>query len=50
MLVGGALYPFVTFLVTIAFNIPLNEELAKVDPPSREGAALWAAYLTKRTA
>jgi uncharacterized membrane protein len=35
--------------VTIAFNVPLNNALAIVDPNSADGAALWAKYLTNWT-
>ncbi|MBE8992491.1 anthrone oxygenase family protein [Nostoc sp. LEGE 12450] len=33
-------------LVTIAFNMPLNDALAIAKPDSTEGANLWATYLT----
>jgi uncharacterized membrane protein len=46
LLTGSLLYLLVTFLVTIAFNVPLNDALAKVEPTSTEGANLWASYLT----
>jgi uncharacterized membrane protein len=35
--------------VTISFNVPLNDALAKVDPDSVEGAKLWARYLVTWT-
>jgi uncharacterized membrane protein len=50
VLVGGLLYLIGTILVTIVFNVPLNDALAKVDPSSAEGAKLWASYLTNWTA
>jgi hypothetical protein len=31
--------------VTIAFNLPLNDALAKVKPSSIDDANLWASYL-----
>ncbi len=43
-LLGGVLYLGGTLLVTILFNVPRNEALARVAPPSAEGAALWARY------
>ncbi|WP_333416973.1 anthrone oxygenase family protein [Microcoleus sp. MOSTC5] len=35
--------------MTIAFNVPLNEALAKVEPSSTDGAKLWASYLANCT-
>lgn len=49
LLVGSLLYLVGTFGVTIAFNVPLNDALAKVEPSSTEGAKLWATYLTNWT-
>lgn len=48
-MVGSLLYLVGTFLVTITFNVPLNEALAKVKPDSLEGANLWSQYLTTWT-
>jgi uncharacterized membrane protein len=47
--VGSLLYLIGTVGVTIAFNVPLNNELAIVDPNSTEGTTLWAKYLTNWT-
>lgn len=44
---GSALYLVGTILVTIAFNVPLNDRLARVEPGTSEGAELWAHYLTR---
>jgi uncharacterized membrane protein len=45
LLVGGAcLYVVGTFGVTIAFNVPRNEALAKLDPESPAAAGQWADY------
>ena len=49
LLVGSLLYLIGTVLVTIAFNVPLNDALAKVEPNSTSGASLWASYLTTWT-
>jgi uncharacterized membrane protein len=49
LLSGSLLYLVGTFLVTIAFNVPLNEALAKASPDSIEGANLWAGYLSNWT-
>ncbi len=47
LITGSALYLVGTILVTIAFNVPLNGRLAKVDPESADGAALWTHYLVR---
>ncbi|XIA62828.1 DUF1772 domain-containing protein [Bradyrhizobium sp. TZ2] len=46
---GGMLYVLGMFVVTIIFNVPLNNALAAVDPASSEAAPLWARYLTDWT-
>ena len=45
MLAGGVIYVIGMFIVTIVFNVPLNDGLAVVDPSSTEAASLWARYL-----
>ena len=45
LLVGALLYFVGTFLVTMFFNVPLNDALAAVAPDSSEGASLWSRYL-----
>jgi uncharacterized membrane protein len=49
LLIGSLLYLIGTILVTIAFNVPLNDALATVNPTSAEGASLWTKYLTNWT-
>lgn len=49
LLVGSLLYLIGTVIVTIAFNVPLNDALAIAKPDSTEGANLWARYLTNWT-
>jgi uncharacterized membrane protein len=49
LLVGSLLYLVGTMLVTIVFNLPLNNALAVVDPTSADGARLWADYVTSWT-
>ena len=50
-LVAGSLLYFVgTFLVTLLFNVPLNNKLAAVKPESAEGKAVWTRYLREWTA
>lgn len=46
---GSLIYLVGTVLVTIAFNVPLNDALAIVKPDSADGANLWAKYLTRWT-
>jgi uncharacterized membrane protein len=45
LLLGSLLYLIGTVLVTISFNVPLNDALAKVEPDSSAGESLWASYL-----
>jgi uncharacterized membrane protein len=49
-LLGSASYLVGIFLVTIVFNVPMNNALAVVEPSSVDGASLWARYLTDWTA
>ena len=48
-IVGSLLYLVGTVGVTIVFNVPLNDALAKVDPTSIDGASLWTTYLSNWT-
>ncbi len=50
LLAGSLLYLAGTILVTIVFNVPLNNRLAAVAPESTEGAAMWQHYLRVWTA
>jgi len=45
MMVGGIIYVIGMFVVTMIFNVPLNNALAAVDPSSADAASLWARYL-----
>lgn len=45
LLAAGLLYVAGTFLVTIAFNVPRNEHLARVDAESPEAAEYWPVYV-----
>ena len=45
MLAGGLIYVLGMFVLTIVFNVPLNDALAAADPSRPAGAALWARYL-----
>ena len=50
LLAGSLLYFVGTFLVTLLFNVPLNNRLAAVTPDSAEGKAVWDHYLRVWTA
>ena len=50
LLAGGLLYVVGTFLVTMVFNVPLNDALAKVDPGNPESVSLWVGYVSRWTA
>jgi uncharacterized membrane protein len=50
LLSGSALYVLGVPGVTMAYNVPRNNALARVDPESAEGAAYWARYLREWTA
>jgi uncharacterized membrane protein len=45
MIAGGGLYVIGMFVVTMIFNVPLNNALAAAQPSAPEAGALWAAYL-----
>ncbi len=49
LLLGSLLYLVGTVLVTIVFNVPLNDGLAKVKPDSPDSATVWVSYLTSWT-
>ena len=44
-LAGSLLYLVGTILVTIVFNVPLNNGLAAVDPTSADAGQVWANYV-----
>jgi uncharacterized membrane protein len=50
LLAGSLLYLVGTFLVTMVFNVPLNDVLAKVDPGNLDSATLWSGYVSRWTA
>lgn len=49
LLAGALLYFAGTFLVTMFFNVPLNDALAAVAPDSSGGGSLWSRYLVTWT-
>ncbi|MEM8682211.1 MAG: anthrone oxygenase family protein [Pseudomonadota bacterium] len=46
---GAVLYLIGTFLVTVRGNVPLNNELAAVDPSAPEAIPVWGRYLERWT-
>src|SRR5687768_17437564 len=50
LLAGGALYFVGTFLVTLAFNVPRNNELAALARADAKGSAVWQRFLSGWTA
>ncbi len=49
LLAGSLLYIIGTFLVTVVFNVPLNDALANLDPATPESATFWAGYVKQWT-
>lgn len=47
VILGAALYLVGNIGVSFVFNIPMNNELAAVDPASAQGAQVWATYLNR---
>lgn len=47
---GSVLYLVGVFFVTMRFNVPRNNALARVDAESDEAAKLWVDYLSRWTA
>jgi uncharacterized membrane protein len=46
LLIGCVLYVFGTFGVTMAFNVPLNNRLAVLDPSTTQAAQFWREYVS----
>lgn len=49
ILAASVIYIVGSFVVTMIFNVPLNDALAVSTPASSEGASLWARYLVEWT-
>jgi uncharacterized membrane protein len=49
-LAGCLLYVAGSFLITMAFNVPLNNHLARVTAGTPEAASVWAFYQARWTA
>ncbi|WFU28338.1 DUF1772 domain-containing protein [Bradyrhizobium sp. CB1717] len=45
MMTGGGLYVVGMFVVTMVFNVPLNNSLAALQPSAPEAGAVWTTYL-----
>ncbi|WP_181182906.1 DUF1772 domain-containing protein [Mesorhizobium sp. B3-2-1] len=45
LLAGALIYLVGNPIVTMVFNVPLNDALAAVDPASSNGAAVWTGFL-----
>ena len=41
---GGGIYIVGMFICTVAFNVPLNNKLADLDPNCQDAALFWQAY------
>jgi uncharacterized membrane protein len=48
-LLAGAVLYLLSFEITIAFNVPLNDALAAVDPASAQAATMWTDYVSRWT-
>jgi uncharacterized membrane protein len=49
LLAGGLVYVIGTLFVTMAFNVPRNNELAKLDPEDPRAAEYWSRYVVEWT-
>jgi len=49
LLAGAILYVAGSFLITMIFNVPLNNALVAGDPASAGGQEIWKNYLTNWT-
>jgi uncharacterized membrane protein len=50
VVIAGVLYLVGCFLVTIAFNVPRNNVLAKIQPDDTDAAKVWGDYIAGWTA
>ncbi len=50
LLAGSVFYLIGALLVTMVFNVPMNDALAKANPDSAQGERIWANYLSVWTA
>ena len=49
VLVGSVLYVVGTFFVTVAGNVPLNNQLAKIGAGEQRAESVWSTYLDRWT-
>jgi uncharacterized membrane protein len=49
LIAGGVIYVLGEVVVTLAYNVPRNNALARVDPESEEAARVWRTYLVEWT-
>ena len=42
--IGGAIYVVGMFICTVAFNVPLNNRLASLEPGDKKSMEFWKAY------
>jgi len=49
LIAGGVVYVLGMFVVTLLFNVPLNNALLNVTAESRTGTAIWNDYLRRWT-
>lgn len=50
LLVGSVFYLLGSFLVTVVYNVPLNDALTKVDAENEKKVTVWKKYMVKWTA
>jgi uncharacterized membrane protein len=48
-LIAGLVYFIGMFIITVAFNVPLNNLLAKTEPDSNNAQQVWSHYLNNWT-
>jgi uncharacterized membrane protein len=49
LIAGAAIYLIGEIALTMGYNVPRNNALARVDPGSEEGARVWRTYLVEWT-
>jgi uncharacterized membrane protein len=49
LVAGSTLYLLGSFVLTVAYNVPLNNELATVSPHAADAAHHWQVYLDRWT-
>ncbi len=49
LLAGSLLYLIGTFLVTVVFNVPMNDALERVEPASDGASRTWDSYVARWT-